>query len=161
MAHIGTVQQLYEAFGKGDVPAILGHLADDVDWEYGGDATGLPWLQARRGPAQVAGFFQDLAALDIQRFQPTTFLESGNVVVVLIQLEVVVRATAGGSSKRTRSTSGTSTTAGRCAGSGTDWTRTGSGWPTRAGRRGATRQRIRKRRSAGPLGGPGCPPCGS
>ena len=93
MAHIGTVQQLYEAFGKGDVPAILGNLADDVDWEYGGDATGLPWLQARRGRAQVAGFFQDLAALDIQRFEPTTFLESGNAVVVLIQLEVVVRAT--------------------------------------------------------------------
>src|SRR5687768_15344247 len=93
MANIGTVQQIYEAFGKGDVPAILGHLADDVDWEYGGDATGLPWLQPRRGRAQVPGFFQDLAALDIQRFQPTTFLESGNVVVVLIQLEAVVRAT--------------------------------------------------------------------
>jgi len=93
MAHIGTVQQLYEAFGKGDVSAILGHLADDVDWEYGGDATDLPWLQARRGRDRVAGFFQDLAALDIQRFQPTTFLESGNVVVVLIQLEAVVRAT--------------------------------------------------------------------
>ena len=93
MAHIATVQQLYEAFGKGDVPAILERLADDVDWEYGGDATGLPWLQARRGRAQVVGFFQDLAALDIQRFEPTTLLESGNVVVALIQLEVVVRAT--------------------------------------------------------------------
>ena len=93
MAHIATVQQLYEAFGKGDVPAILERLADDVDWEYGGDATGLPWLQARRGRAQVVGFFQDLAALDIQRFEPTTLLESGNVVVALIRLEVVVRAT--------------------------------------------------------------------
>ena len=93
MAHIATVQQLYEAFGKGDVPAILERLADDVEWEYVGDATGLPWLQARRGRAQVVGFFQDLAALDIQRFEPTTLLESGNVVVALIQLEVVVRAT--------------------------------------------------------------------
>ena len=93
MANVGTVQKLYEELGRGDVPAILGHLADDVEWEYGGDATGLPWLQLRRGRAQVAGFFQDLAALDIQRFQPTTFLESGNVVVVLIELEVVVRAT--------------------------------------------------------------------
>ena len=93
MTNIGTVQQIYEAFGKGDVPAILDHLADDVDWEYGGNATGLAWLQARRGRAQVAGFFQDLAALDVQRFQPTTFLESGNVVVVLIQLETVVRTT--------------------------------------------------------------------
>ena len=93
MANIGTVQKIYEAFGKGDIPSILGHLSDDVEWEYGGDATGLAWLQPRRGRSQVPGFFQDLAALDIQRFQPTTFLESGNVVVVLIELEVVVRAT--------------------------------------------------------------------
>ena len=94
MAHVDTVQKVYDAFGKGNVPAILGHLADDVEWEYGGDATGLPWLQLRRGQAQVAGFFQDLgAAIDVQRFQPTTFLESGDVVVVLIQLEFVVRAT--------------------------------------------------------------------
>jgi ketosteroid isomerase-like protein len=93
VANIGTVQKIYEALGKGDVPAILGHLSEDVEWEYGGDATGLPWLQHRRGRAQVAGFFEDLAALDIQRFQPTAFLESGNVVVVLIELEFVVRAT--------------------------------------------------------------------
>ena len=94
MAHVGTVQKVYEALGQGDIPTILGHLADDVEWEYGGDATGLPWLQLRRGHAEVAGFFQDLgAALDVQRFQPTTFLESGNAVVVLIELEFVVRAT--------------------------------------------------------------------
>ena len=35
MNHIETVQKIYEAFGKGDVPAILGHLSDDADWEYG------------------------------------------------------------------------------------------------------------------------------
>ena len=94
MAYIGTVQKIYEALGKGDVPAILSHMSDDVEWEYGGDSTGLPWLQLRRGPVQVAGFFQDLgAALDVQRFQPTTFLESANVVVALIELEFVVRAT--------------------------------------------------------------------
>ena len=93
MTNIGTVQQIYEAFGRGDVPAILERLADDVDWEYGGDSTDVPWLQPRRGRPQVAGFFQALAAVDIQRFQPTTFLESGNVVVVLIQLDAVVRAT--------------------------------------------------------------------
>jgi ketosteroid isomerase-like protein len=93
VGNIGTVQKIYDAFGKGDIPAILGYLSEDVEWEYGGDATGLPWLQHRRGRAQVAGFFEDLAALDIQRFQPTTFLESGNIVVVLIQLEFVMRAT--------------------------------------------------------------------
>jgi ketosteroid isomerase-like protein len=30
---MATVQGIYEAFGKGDVPAILEVLADDVEWE--------------------------------------------------------------------------------------------------------------------------------
>jgi len=30
---VETVQRIYEAFGAGDVPAILELLADDVEWE--------------------------------------------------------------------------------------------------------------------------------
>ncbi len=48
MNHVETVQQMYEAFGKGDVPAILAHLASDVEWEYGVNSTDVPWLQLRR-----------------------------------------------------------------------------------------------------------------
>lgn len=33
MAPIETVQQIYAAFGRGDVPFILSQLADDVEWE--------------------------------------------------------------------------------------------------------------------------------
>ena len=53
----------------------------------------MPWLQPRRGPAQVAAFFQALADLEIRKFEPKTFLASGNVVVVLIDLEATVRST--------------------------------------------------------------------
>lgn len=35
MSPIETVRQIYAAFGRGDVPAILACLAEDVDWEYG------------------------------------------------------------------------------------------------------------------------------
>jgi ketosteroid isomerase-like protein len=31
--HLGTVQGIYQAFGSGDVPAILERLAEDVAWE--------------------------------------------------------------------------------------------------------------------------------
>lgn len=41
----------------------------------------------------MAEFFQALAAVDIHRFQPKTFLEAGNVVVVLLELEATVRST--------------------------------------------------------------------
>ena len=33
VSNAATVQGIYEAFGKGDVPAILDVLADDVEWE--------------------------------------------------------------------------------------------------------------------------------
>jgi ketosteroid isomerase-like protein len=93
MANTETVQQIYTAFGRGDIRAILERLADDVEWEYGVNATEVPWLQPRHGRAAVAGFFQSLAALEFHRFEPKTFLESGSVVVVLIDLEATVKAT--------------------------------------------------------------------
>jgi uncharacterized protein len=93
LAHIDTVQKMYDAFGRGDVPAILEHLADDVQWEYGVTSTDVPWLQPRRGPAEVARFFEALSALDFHKFQPKEFLAAGHLVVVLFDLEVTVRAT--------------------------------------------------------------------
>jgi ketosteroid isomerase-like protein len=81
MAHVETVQQIYQEFGRGDIPAILGHLAEDVEWEYGTNSTDVSWLQPRRGRAHVVQFFQALADFEIRRFEPKTFLEAGNVVV--------------------------------------------------------------------------------
>ena len=39
MAQVDTAQQIYQAFGRGDVPAILERLADNVEWEYGLNST--------------------------------------------------------------------------------------------------------------------------
>jgi ketosteroid isomerase-like protein len=91
--HVETVQQMYEAFGKGDVPAILAHLATDVEWEYGVNSTDVPWLQPRRGRDQVMGFFEALAAIEFHSFVPTTFLSNADVVVVLLDISATVRAT--------------------------------------------------------------------
>jgi len=91
--HVETVQQMYGAFAKGDVPAILAHLATDVEWEYGVNSTDVPWLQPRRGRDQVVGFFQALAAIEFHTFVPTTFLSNGDVVVVLLNINATVRAT--------------------------------------------------------------------
>ena len=93
MSHVKTVQSIYDAFGKGDVPTILGHLAENIEWEYGIVSTNVPWLQARRGRAEVPRFFQALADFEIQKFELKTLLESGDVVVALIDLEGTVRST--------------------------------------------------------------------
>jgi ketosteroid isomerase-like protein len=92
VSNIQTVQAIYAAFGQGDIPTILGHLGENVEWEYGTLDAGVPWLQPRRGLTEVPKFFESLGALDFQRFQPKTFLESGNVVVALIDFAVVVKA---------------------------------------------------------------------
>jgi uncharacterized protein len=93
VSNIATVQGIYAAFGRGDVPAILEVLAEDVDWEYGQAPTDVPWLQPRRGRAGAVGFFESLGAIDFARLEATTFLESGSTVVVLLQLEATVKAT--------------------------------------------------------------------
>lgn len=92
MGNIETVQAIYAAFGRGDIPAILGLLGENVEWEYGTLDAGVPWLKPRRGLAQVPEFFESLGALDFQKFQPKTLLESGNVVVALVDLVVVIKA---------------------------------------------------------------------
>lgn len=93
MNNVQTVQSIYAAFGRGDIPAILAHLAENIEWEYGMSNAGVPWLQPIRGRENAPKFFESLTALEFQKFQPKVFLESGNVVVALIDLAVVVKAT--------------------------------------------------------------------
>ena len=48
MSNLPTVQLIYEAFGKGDIPAILDVIAEDVEWEAWDDNSavkaGVPWM---------------------------------------------------------------------------------------------------------------------
>jgi uncharacterized protein len=92
-ANIETVKRNYESFGRGDIPAILATLTPDVRWEYETVDHGLPWLKPRTGPAEVAQFFETLAALDFTQFEPTTFLEGDGQVAVVVKEQVTVRAT--------------------------------------------------------------------
>lgn len=93
MSNIETVQAIYAAFGVGDVPAILEHLADDVAWEYGQGPTDVPWLQPRQGRAAARGFFEALGALEFHKFEPTKLLQGDDAVVALIDVEFTVSAT--------------------------------------------------------------------
>lgn len=93
MENVEVVHRIYEAFGRGDVPAILEHLSEEVEWDYGSTSAEIPWLQPLHGRAQVPRFFEALQALEFRRFEPHTFLASGDTVVVLLDLEAVVRAT--------------------------------------------------------------------
>jgi len=54
-----VVQQAYEAFGKGDIPTVLGLLHPDVQWSV---AEVLPQGGEFQGTDGVLAFFQGLGA---------------------------------------------------------------------------------------------------
>ena len=93
MGHKETVQEMYEAFGHGDVPAILDRLDDSVEWEYGAQPGEVPWLQPRQGKAGAAEFFASLAGLEFHNFTPKAILEGDGLVVALVDVEATVKAT--------------------------------------------------------------------
>jgi ketosteroid isomerase-like protein len=88
VSNVDTVKQIYEAFGRGDIPAIMGKLDPNVEWDVEIAAAGVPWLQPRRGAANVPAFFESLAPLSFQRFEPHTFFADGNKVFALVALDV-------------------------------------------------------------------------
>jgi uncharacterized protein len=83
--NVRLIQELFEAFGRGDVKVILAALAGDVDWQgpVSAHAGSLPWAGRRRGREQVADYFRQLAATSrSQPFEDLAFTAAGDRVVV-------------------------------------------------------------------------------
>lgn len=99
MSNVETAQQIYEAFGRGDVPAILELYAEDIRWEHhptGNTAQDedVPYMRPRNGREEVAGFFQDIDEdFEMNSFNPRAFLESDGLVAALIEFELTVKET--------------------------------------------------------------------
>ena len=90
---IETVQGIYEAFGRGDVAAILAVLADDVDFASEPDQKIAPW-HGRRTKAEVPAFFQAIGeALEVTEFTPLSFTSNETDVMAVIRFGSTVRAT--------------------------------------------------------------------
>jgi uncharacterized protein len=91
--NIKTIQLIYEAFGRGDVNAILEQVTDDVEWavEPNGPA---PWNGVRHGKDGVASFLGDLAAhVEVTEFTPLTFAANDTDVLTVVRYAHRVRAT--------------------------------------------------------------------
>ncbi len=95
MSNIEVVQGIYEALGRGDLPAILDQVADVVDWEYAYRTApnDVPWLQPRDDKAGIEKFFESLVALEIHSFTPKTLLEGPGLVVALCDIDFTVKKT--------------------------------------------------------------------
>ena len=78
------VQQMYAAFGRGDVPGLLAHVADDVEWTVIGPEGASPFFGTWRGRDGVGRFFQTVGAhLEFDRFEAGELIAGGDKVIVL------------------------------------------------------------------------------
>jgi ketosteroid isomerase-like protein len=96
--NLRTVEAIYAAFARGDVKEILSMLADGVEWdadETSAQREGVPWLQAKRGPAAVAQFFAYVGKWKFNDFRVLSLLGGGNQVASEIVIDAEVTQTGG------------------------------------------------------------------
>jgi ketosteroid isomerase-like protein len=73
-----TVEAVFAAFKRGDIPLILGKLSPDCAWSQ---SKTLPWGGAFRGPEGAGQFFAKLdAACETTLFEVDEIFESGENV---------------------------------------------------------------------------------
>jgi uncharacterized protein len=94
VSNLETVQEIYAAFGRGDIEAIVEKVADDVrweSWEAGNTAqdAGVPDLLPRSGKGGVLEFFGVVGGMQIDDFRVLDFLASERQVVVEVDITLV------------------------------------------------------------------------
>ena len=92
--NIKTIQGVYEAFGRGDVQAVLDAVTDNVDWAAETSSTAAPWYGVRHGKEGVAAFFEAFgSAMEIQEFDPYAFAANDTEVHTVVHCRATSRAT--------------------------------------------------------------------
>ena len=97
--NVATVNSIYEAFSKGDIPTIIDYIADNVQWEQWADNSaqkaGVPWMLERKGKEGAFEFFRIVGELSIKDFRVLSIMGNGNQVAAEFIIEAEVPATGG------------------------------------------------------------------
>ena len=93
-ANIKTIAEIYEAFGRGDVAAILDAVTDDVDWGAEAASSAAPWYGVRHGKDAVAAFFTAFGStMEVEEFTPRAFAANETDVLTVVRCRAKARAT--------------------------------------------------------------------
>jgi len=93
-ANIKTITGVYEAFGRGDVAAILEAVTDDVDWAAEAASSAAPWYGVRHGKDAVAAFFSDFgSAMEVEEFTPVSVAAHDDDVLTVVRFRARSRGT--------------------------------------------------------------------
>ncbi len=89
---VDVVRGVYEAFGRGDVPAVLGAMADDIEWH---EAEGMPYGGVYHGGEAVAQNVFGPITQDVVDFAVTAeeFIASGDAVAAVVRYTGTGKAT--------------------------------------------------------------------
>ena len=92
--HVATVQTIYGAFGRGDVPAVQARVTDHTHWDFAGGRGEVPWHATIDGRENLPRFFELLGGgIELRAFEPREFMHCGPHVVVDVRIEYTVRKT--------------------------------------------------------------------
>jgi uncharacterized protein len=93
-ANIKTITAVYEAFGRGDVAAILDAVTSDVDWAAEADPAVAPWHGVRHGRDAVATFFTEFGTtMEVEEFTPVSLAANDTDVLSVVRFRAWSRAT--------------------------------------------------------------------
>lgn len=83
--NLAMVRDIYAAFGRGDIPALLQHLDEYIEWEAViGAAPHVPTAGKRVGKNMVKDFFRILSeTVAFDAFEAEEFVAQGDDVIVL------------------------------------------------------------------------------
>jgi len=91
--NVQTIQAVYAAFGKGDIPSILALVTEDAAFSFAGASPAVPWHGPWQGPAGIGRFFGAIGeAVEFRSFEPLSFTSGSDAVAVRLRLAYRVRA---------------------------------------------------------------------
>ena len=89
---IETIREMYSAFGRADVPAIIANLTDDVEWVSHLDPV-VPWAGDFSGKERVTKFFEAIfQSVDLEAFEPIEWASNEDTVISLGEFACRVRS---------------------------------------------------------------------
>jgi uncharacterized protein len=82
--HVTLLKSLYDAFGRGDIPTVLGAMDASIEWSNP-EAPGYPLGGLHRGPQEIAtGVFGQIPTYFAEYIvTPSEFVDAGDRIFVL------------------------------------------------------------------------------
>jgi ketosteroid isomerase-like protein len=89
-----TIEEVYAAFGRGDVPFILERVGEQTRWDFSVGGSEVPWHVPIGSKKELPRFFQAMAEnVTFEAFEPRAFVSDRRNVVVKVRVAYEVNRT--------------------------------------------------------------------